>query len=366
MTKHVADFGRDCLACHDGVDRFSNFDHNQLKFTLVGRHSQVTCGQCHANVRAVADFQSASPACIDCHRKDDEHAGTFGTNCAQCHTSDTWDNAKFDHNQAAFKLEGKHSSVECAQCHVNNVFKGTPQTCVSCHQADDARAHQGAYGTDCAQCHNPSDWKDAKFDHNLAAFKLEGKHVAVECAQCHVNNVFKGTPQTCVSCHLKDDKHQGAFGTDCAQCHNAGDWTDAKFDHNLAAFKLTGAHVTVTCAKCHVNSVFKGTPQTCVSCHAEPQEHLGAFGTDCAQCHSTNTWQGATFNHTFPLNHGESGNIACKTCHVTTNFKEYTCYGCHAHNPNQIQARHLGEGISNFQDCVRCHATGRGEGGGRD
>ncbi len=175
VTQHVADFGSGCLACHDGVDRFSKFDHNQLKFTLVGKHNQVTCGQCHVNVRAAADFKSASPACIDCHRKDDEHNGTFGVDCTLCHTSDTWDNAKFDHNQAAFKLEGKHSAVECAQCHVNNVFKGTPQTCVSCHQADDARAHQGAYGTDCGQCHNPSDWKDAKFDHDLSAFKLRGQ-----------------------------------------------------------------------------------------------------------------------------------------------------------------------------------------------
>ena len=296
VTKHVADFGSDCLACHDGADRFSRFDHNRLQFTLSGEHSQLVCGQCHQQVRAVADFKNASPNCVDCHQKDD--------------------------------------------------------------------AHKGAFGTDCAQCHTPSAWKDAKFDHNLAAFKLVGKHQTVECAQCHVNNVLKGTPQTCAACHQKDDAHKGAFGTDCAQCHTPLDWKDAKFDHNLAAFKLTGAHLTVQCAQCHVNNVFKGTPQSCVSCHAEPQVHLGEFGTDCAQCHTTQTWQGAKFDHVFPLNHGESGNIACKTCHTTTNFKEYTCYGCHAHDPARIQARHLDEGISNFQDCVRCHARGQRENGG--
>ncbi len=368
VTQHAADFGQDCLACHDGVDRFSAFDHSRLKFTLSGEHAEVTCGECHTNVRAVADFTIASPACIDCHREDDEHNGAFGTDCALCHTSDDWDNATFDHNQAAFKLEGKHSVVECEQCHVNNVFKGTPQTCVGCHLKDDK--HEGAYGTDCAQCHNAGDWKDAQFDHNLASFKLEGKHITVECAQCHVNNVFKGTPQTCVICHQADDAraHQGAYGTDCAQCHNAGDWKDAKFDHNLAAFKLTGAHVNVTCAKCHINGVYKGTPQTCVGCHADPQEHLGQFGLDCVQCHSTSTWEGATFDHTFPLDHGEGGTIACKTCHVTTDFKQYTCYGCHEHDPGEVQAEHLEEGISNFQNCMECHPTGREEEGegGRD
>lgn len=300
VTQHAADFGQDCLACHDGVDRFSGFDHNRLTFTLTGKHAALTCGECHTNVRAVADFTTASPACIDCHREDDEHGGAFGTDCALCHTSTDWEDATFDHNRAAFKLEGKHIAVECEQCHLNSVFKGTPQTCVSCHQADDARAHQGAYGTD------------------------------------------------------------------CAQCHNAGDWADAKFDHNLAAFKLTGAHVNVQCARCHINGVYKGTPQTCVGCHAEPQEHLGAFGTDCAQCHSTSTWEGATFDHTFPLNHGEGGNIACQTCHVTQDFKQYTCYGCHEHEPTRIQAEHLEEGISDFQDCARCHPTGREEEGERE
>jgi len=368
VTQHLADFGENCLACHDGADRYSGFDHNQLKFTLAGKHSEVTCGECHANVRAGADFKSASPACIDCHRKDDAqaHKGEFGTDCALCHTSDNWDRAKFDHNQATFKLEGKHVTVECTECHINSVFKGTPQTCVSCHAKKDK--HTGAFGTDCAQCHTASDWKDAKFDHNQAAFKLEGKHVAVECAKCHINNVFKGTPLACVSCHQADDAraHQGVYGTDCAQCHNAGDWKDAKFDHNLAAFKLTGAHVTVVCAKCHINGVYKGTPQTCVGCHAEPQEHLGQFGLDCAQCHSTSTWDDATFDHAFPLDHGESGKVACKTCHVTTDYKQYTCYGCHEHTEQRIQSKHLEEGIRDFQNCMECHPTGRekeGKGG---
>ena len=357
VTQHAADFGSDCLACHDGVDRFSNFDHNRLKFTLSGEHRQIACGECHAQVRTVADFKRAVAACSECHQKDDAHDGAFGADCGQCHTSGGWQDATFDHNLAAFQLVGGHQTVECEKCHVDNVFKGTPQTCVACHQKDDE--HQGAYGTDCAQCHTPLDWQDATFDHNLAAFQLVGGHQMVECEKCHVDNVFKGTPQTCIVCHQKDDEHQGAYGTDCAQCHTPVDWKDATFDHNLAAFKLTGAHITVTCEKCHVNGVFKGTPLTCLGCHAEPQEHLGTFGTDCAQCHTTQTWQGATFDHVFPLDHGEGGNIACQTCHTTPDFKQYTCYGCHEHDPADIQAEHLEEGISDFQDCVRCHDRGQ-------
>lgn len=297
MARHTADFGSACLACHDGVDRFTNFDHNRLRFALTGEHAPLACGQCHVNARTAADLQAAQTDCAACHQKDDAHAGQFGTECGLCHTSSSWDDATFDHNLAAFKLEGRHQTVECGQCHVNGVFKGTPQTCIGCHGADDA--------------------------------------------------------------------HNGQFGADCAQCHTPSAWQDATFDHTLAAFQLTGAHVNVACAQCHINDVFKGTPQVCAACHAEPQVHLGAFGTDCAACHSTATWQGATFNHTFPLNHGESGNIACRTCHVTTDFKAYTCYGCHEHEPQRVQAKHLEEGIRDFQDCARCHPTGREKEGQR-
>lgn len=298
VSAHLADFGSDCLACHDGVDRFTDFDHNRLRFTLVGEHGELACRECHVNARTREALQAAQTDCAACHREDDEHNGQFGADCGLCHTSTSWEDATFDHNRAAFKLEGRHQTVECEQCHVNNVFAGTPQTCVSCHQAD--------------------------------------------------------------------DKHNGQYGADCAQCHKPSSWTDATFDHNLSVFPLTGAHVNVACAQCHVNGVFKGTPQTCVSCHAEPQAHLGAFGVDCAACHSTATWQGATFDHTFPLDHGEGGNIACRTCHVSVNYKEYTCYGCHEHDPQRVEAEHREEGIGDFQDCARCHPTGREEEGERD
>jgi hypothetical protein len=325
---------------------------------LVGQHAQVACAQCHVN----GVLKGTPQVCVDCHRKDDVHKGLLGSDCARCHSSADWKQVKFDHSQSAFKLIGKHIQVTCTQCHTNRVFKSTPQTCIECHRKDDK--HKSALGTDCAKCHSPEDWKQVKFDHNLSAFKLVGKHVPVACDKCHVNSVLKGTPQACVDCHRKDDKHQGAYGTNCGQCHTPEDWKKAKFDHNLSVFKLTGAHVNVTCAKCHVNNVFKGTPQTCVACHPEPQVHRGQFGADCVQCHTTTTWKGATFKHTFPLDHGERGRIACATCHTLAgNFKAYTCYGCHEHDPASIARKHSEERVSNIEDCVRCHPTGRGKDG---
>jgi hypothetical protein len=294
MQAHAQAYGADCRACHDGVDRFGHsFDHSQFPFKLAGKHTNVDCAGCHSGVRALADFQSAKTGCSDCHAKDD--------------------------------------------------------------------AHQGKFGADCAGCHTPQDWKKATFDHSKADFQLTGAHANVACEKCHVNNVFKGTPQDCAACHAKDDAHQGKFGTDCGGCHTPDDWKKASFDHSKAAFQLTGAHANVECTKCHVNNVFKGTPQQCVACHGDPPFHAGLFPTDCAACHTTQAWSPAQFNqaHSFPLNHGEGGGGACQTCHPSS-LQTYTCYGCHEHNPDQIAARHLEEGIRDFADCIRCHPTGRG------
>jgi len=395
---HISDFGEGCLACHDGVDRYGNFDHSQVTFALSGAHLQVDCSGCHINARTISDLQNTSTSCEGCHLSDDAHAGKFGTQCGLCHTPIGWKPATFDHSLAAFQLDGKHMDVPCESCHTAG-FKGTPTSCEGCHLSDDAHAgkfgtqcglchtpdgwkpatfdhsladfplegkhmdvpceschtagfkgtptscegchlpddaHAGKFGTQCGLCHTPDGWKPATFDHSLADFPLEGKHVDVPCEQCHING-FKGTPKDCYSCHKQDDQHNGAFGTACEACHNPSDWADATFDHSLAAFQLTGAHVNVRCADCHINGVFKGTPQSCAACHPDPAFHAGLFaGMACSQCHNTTTWSNANFNLAHPSVCGEGGCVnhegaTCRDCHPS-NLSTATCLACHDSN----------------------------------
>jgi len=288
IPAHVTAFGQNCLGCHDGRDSYGHaFDHNKAVFVLTGRHASLDCAQCHAGASLIAALKTTPQDCFSCHAKDDTHQGAFGKDCAQCHTPDNWQSAKVDHNQTGFPLTGKHAAAACAACHLNGVFKGTPKDCYSCHAKDDA--HQGSFGQDCAQCHTPASWQSATVDHNKTAFPLTGKHLAVACTACHVNNLFKGTPTACNSCHADPPYHKGLFGLDCASCHTSAGWTPAKFNANHP-FPVNHGEAG-SCAACHPASL---AAYTCYACHDQGQmvsRHREANVStadlpNCARCHS--------------------------------------------------------------------------------
>ncbi len=345
---HKGQFGKDCGSCHKPTRWLDViFDHGKAAFPLNGMHTSVACKSCHVD----GVFKGTPKDCFSCHAAKDAHNGQFGTNCGTCHNTSGWKPASFDHNLAAFKLTGMHTTVPCQSCHINNVYKGTPMDCFSCHAAKDA--HNGQFSRNCGTCHNTSGWKPASFDHNLAAFKLTGMHTTVPCQSCHSNNVYKGTPMDCFSCHAPKDAHDGQFGTNCGTCHNTSGWKPASFDHNLAAFKLTGMHATVACTACHINGVFKGTPMDCYSCHAANDAHNGQFGTNCAQCHNPGGWKNVTFDHNstaFPLT-GIHSTLNCSSCHVAGQYTgtPTACAACHME-----PAFHAGVFGT---DCQQCHTT---------
>ena len=340
---------RDCHPDHRGASASLTdmgnftFPHQALGFSLKG-HQQTasgaafSCQDCHQD--DITKF--ARETCENCHRQVNDsftqtHVAAFGTDCLACHDGVDRFGGDFSHASFDFQLQGKHAGVTCEKCHGNARtvadMKSAPQDCFSCHQKDDR--HKGQFGQDCGSCHTSKGWQGATFNHNFSTFKLEGKHAKVACEQCHVNNVFKGTPTDCFSCHQKNDEHKGQFGTDCASCHTTKGWDGATFDHSRSSFPLTGAHAQVRCEDCHKNAVFKGTPSTCVSCHADPAFHAGAVGTDCASCHNTSSWSPATFNLPHPeprvgeggsgINHGGA---TCRQCHPTT-VRQNTCTVCH-------------------------------------
>jgi hypothetical protein len=281
----------------------------------------------------------------------------------------------------------------CAACHAPPWSSATmANRCLECHvnvrQQIDAREPlhgKMPAGMECLTCHTEHHGPKASlttlnvfergggFHHDWTAFPLTGKHRLTDCNACHKSQSFQGTSHACVACHAEPPVHKGHFGTACASCHSTETWTLAgttklaHFDHDTTKFKLTGKHQSTDCRACHTRqvgketvSVFKGTSDTCVSCHArEAQVHKGHYeGSSCVQCHSTHAWTGALVKHSFfSINHGRRNNN-CKTCHndAPVHFQTYTCYNCHEHTPAKVERQHARRQVANLQDCASCHA----------
>jgi len=192
---HLLSFGKDCLACHDGIDRYGDFNHNAYPFKLEGGHNEATCTQCHLDARSIADLQSTPQDCYSCHYQDDQHNGQYGRQCEGCHTPSTWGDATFDHNLASFPLTGAHINVKCEDCHINNVFDGTPSDCVACHA--EPQEHAGQFGTDCASCHTTNAWEPASYN-GPHTFPMNHGDGDGSCQTCHPASL---TTYTCYGCH---------------------------------------------------------------------------------------------------------------------------------------------------------------------
>ncbi len=281
-----------------------------------------------------ADFESR---CELCHAP---FQGPDASRCMDCHTD--------IHNQVAM-AQGIHGQMP------------NPQTCVVCHTDHKGRAASLTRVSLVDVPHN-------QFGFALVRHQRDYEGAPMTCRSCHTFAVQAGKPESaavlaaCVDCHARRDAkfvadHRAAMGAACLACHD-GSGRLQGFDH-AAVFALDGKHAQVACAKCHVNNRFRGTPRECVQCHADPAIHRGQFSNACAACHTSTGWRPARLiQHTFPLDHGNKQQTACKVCHPA-NYGTYTCYNCHEHEQNKTARIHLDANIRDFQNCTQCHRTGK-------
>lgn len=351
--KHKSRFGEKCETCHSEKDWKSlRFDHDaNTHYPLRGRHRGIACERCHTGNL----YRDKTPTqCIACHRKDDKHEGTLGEACGNCHTERNWKETRFDHDKTRFPLRGKHDAIECKACHKSAVFKDAPGECVACHRKDDT--HKGALGDACGSCHTERNWKESTFDHGKTRFPLLQSHSRAKCESCHKDNDYKRTPSDCYACHRKEDSHEGQLGKSCEDCHDAGTWKKARFDHRRARFPLLGRHLVVACDKCHATPRYRDARSECFACHERDDTHKRRLGTRCETCHNARDWKIWDYNHDrqtrFPLD-GAHRKLECYACHRQPVAARATlptaCSSCHA-----VDDVHDG----NFgRQCEKCHVT---------
>jgi hypothetical protein len=202
--------------------------------------------------------------------------------------------------------------------------------------------------------------------------KLSPAHarLANDCFACHAP--FRGADSSrCIACHALSDIgrrttkgvaiaqragmtpfHQALAERDCLACHTehqGSGFTQRSrkpFDHALLPSPAR---------------------ERCESCHAAPKDDVHRdLSAPCGQCHDSRRWKPATFDHNAFFALDRDHNTKCVTCHVQNNFKSYTCFGCHEHQPDSLRAKHLRDGVRDFENCVECHRGAHGEHGGRD
>jgi hypothetical protein len=216
----------DCLDCHslnEGFETslYSIDDHQENNFPLEGAHMATPCFECHISEDRWT-FQDIGSDCKDCHA--DIHEGFISEKyypdrgCNQCHTPESWNSISFEHSITDWELEGKHKMLECRECHYEQseeidtfiqAFNSLSSECVQCHD----NVHEDQFEinsvTDCNRCHDSNNWYPNKFDHNSAAFQLDGRHAEIECSACHkpitengkIIIQYKMESFECIDCH---------------------------------------------------------------------------------------------------------------------------------------------------------------------
>ena len=302
---HKGKFGNDCTTCHTSADWKTivedSFDHARTDWPLRGAHADVKCATCHDEQLAWGK-RPPHARCDDCHQ--DAHAGTARlagavVDCDACHSERWFRPSTYTvarHEEAPWKLEGKHVRVDCEKCHVRAEgadaerrfgkarvdLRPAAERCTDCHA--DAHAGQLAKSPskgDCTVCHGLDGFRPARYgvaEHAKLEFPLLGRHADVECKACH-GPERPGLPPMpaaavvgpagvdlhpgfarCADCHR--DPHEGRFSpggaravdSDCLACHDHRSFRRTPYDvaaHAKSRFPLEGAHVAVACLDCH-------------------------------------------------------------------------------------------------------------------
>ena len=381
-------FSTDCIECHKiDANEWSSAGFNHDFFPLTKGHDITECSTCHTNGLS----EPLSPDCFSCHQQDFNSTTNpahqsldFSTTCTDCHTTDPgWKPARFElHDDLYFPVySGVHRGEwdKCTDCHTQPETY-TVFSCVDCHEhnktsTDREHTEVSGYSYSSAACYacHPSGNKEGAFNHDLTGFSLKGAHVQAQCLDCHTNG-YAGTSNACSSCHTNNynqasnPNHVNAgISTECETCHTAEGWTPSLFDHTATTgFELTGGHSGRQCSDCHQGTTSNASPE-CISCHQEnynkAENHVANnYPYDCLQCHTTASWDGATFDHNatnFPLT-GAHVSTECAACHTNGySGTPTTCVSCHQSNYDQtVNPNHNSIGIPNT--CDECHTTDPG------
>jgi hypothetical protein len=148
------------------------------------------------------------------------------------------------------------------------------------------------------------------------------------------------------------------FGAHASEC--------SLYEKSHPTFLLNGSHLSTTkcstCAYCHINGVFTGTPKSCVTCHnGDPSrmtvgrsaKHIPTMLVECNSCHSTTNF--TTTTGTQATRHAAVAALRCDACHLKT----YATYvGTEGYKPNDHPTTTTVGGVKVSIAGWDCNSTG--------
>ena len=218
------------------------------------------------------DHADVIGTCFTCHNGTTATGKTTnhiisGNTCDDCHTTNGWTPAVFDHNSVS------------------------PGTCTSCHNGSTATGKSANHiqtNAQCDACHSTRAWLPASFDHN---------NVTGSCSSCHNGTQATGKPGNHFVTSLQ-----------CDTCHDTNRWTPDTFRHTSGGYP--GDHRgNLACTECH-----RGNSQAVT--WSAPQ-----YQPDCAGCHASDFKSGPHKKHENPDATYSVGDLRDCTgsCHIYTN-----------------------------------------------
>lgn len=296
---------------------------------------------------------------------------------------------------------------DCAMCH-GGWFESMGDACLECHEAvaEHIELDRGLHGRlasveadRCGTCHSEHHGENfsmvntqsfmragiadvALFDHDMVDFPMDGKHLELDCTECHANAElelvpdgefrYMGLSSDCASCH--EDPHEGSMRQACDNCHSQTGFEEQHYDRHQEFFPLFGGHAEATCTECHepesdhsLAAQMAGTTphgeRECRTCHESPHRRNFLVGnarhaelpvdSSCATCHDPEAF---TFGgHTVGLaavQHAFSG-FSIDAPHDVAE-----CADCHDQRLQKFARRYPGR---DADDCAACHESPHGD-----